>query len=197
MPTSSSSTPSPRSPRGIRLLGRDGSTGVTQPWPERHGRFVLPEGVDAEWPVLGVSWDEAVAYADWLSARDGRRYSLPTFQQWNWAAFGGDWRDYVFGERFSPSFAKSRTSSPAITPEPVGSYPVDESPVGVFDLAGSASEWLLSASTGGAAEDRQIAGGSWLDSSWGAFQVKEKRAQPRDARSPAVGFRLMWSGEDE
>ena len=40
-------------------------------------------------PVVGVSWFEAVAYCDWLSARTGACYRLPTEAEREWASLGG------------------------------------------------------------------------------------------------------------
>jgi len=40
-------------------------------------------------PVVGVNWDEACAYCEWLSARFGGRWRLPTEVEWEFAAKGG------------------------------------------------------------------------------------------------------------
>jgi formylglycine-generating enzyme required for sulfatase activity len=40
-------------------------------------------------PVVGVTWDDAAAYCDWLSAAIGGRWRLPTEMEWEFAACGG------------------------------------------------------------------------------------------------------------
>lgn len=48
-----------------------------------------PRYSDPHQPAVGPSWDDAVAYAEWLSARLGQRVRLPTEAEREWAACGG------------------------------------------------------------------------------------------------------------
>ncbi len=127
---------------------RGGVTVDSLCWPlGEDGRFELPqEVVEVPWhpemPVTGISWEDAAAYCAWLSRVTGRTCHLPTERQWEKAARGVDGRVYPWGNHFEPSYCKmqdSRAGEPQ--PEPVGSYPVDESPYGVRDMAGGVSEW--------------------------------------------------------
>ena len=48
-------------------------------------------------PVIDVSWDDAVVYAEWLSAETGARYRLPSASEWENAARAGTMTQYFWG----------------------------------------------------------------------------------------------------
>ncbi len=84
----------------------------------------------AEIPVTHVSWTDADSYCRFVGKR------LPTESEWEKSARGTDGRAYPWGNTFDPK--KSNIGS---SPKPVGSFPEDRSPYGVFDMAGNVSEW--------------------------------------------------------
>lgn len=114
---------------------------------DEHGHHVLVPDGDGDlwlpdWPVIQVSWDAAMAYADWMSARTGDRYTLPTEAQWEKAARGVDGRTYPWGEHFDATFALVYDSFPdRPNLAPVGDFPLDESVYGVRWMAGGVREW--------------------------------------------------------
>jgi sulfatase modifying factor 1 len=104
-----------------------------------------------DYPVLGVNWDSAVAYCNWLSAKTGKKYRLPTEAEWEKAARGIDGRRYPWGDTIDRSYANFVGAQSYDTGFPVGYYDgtlrggqqthSNASPYGAYDMAGNVMEW--------------------------------------------------------
>jgi formylglycine-generating enzyme required for sulfatase activity len=163
-------------------------------------------------PVVCVSWDDARAYAEWLSAESGKRYRLPSEAEWEYVARGGTSYPRFWGERDSRedlvlSLAcdyanvydasavealglpgpNARCSDGAATLAPTGRYKPNA--FGVHDIIGNAREWVMDCFTAsylGRPQDAR----AWT---WqGGCELKGVRggsfaSRPRDARAPARG----------
>ncbi len=51
-----------------------------------------------EHPVVCVSWNDAVAFCDWLSKKEGKTYRLPTEAEWEYACRAGTTTRYYNGD---------------------------------------------------------------------------------------------------
>jgi eukaryotic-like serine/threonine-protein kinase len=131
------------------------------------GRYFLPK-FDAdgdlchpEAPVMGVSFEDAEAFANWRSRLEGAPVRLPTEDEWEKAARGADGRFFPWGNGFDPTFCKMAQSRPGRPqPEPVGAFPRDTSVYGVSDCAGGIREWCDSFFDE-ARQTRVLRGGAW------------------------------------
>jgi formylglycine-generating enzyme required for sulfatase activity len=90
----------------------------------------------ANHPVVGVSWDQAKAFAAWLGAE------LPSVEQWEKAARGNtDVRCYPWGSEFNATYCNCADNGAQDTVD-VGQHPAGDSPHGVSDLVGNVLEWM-------------------------------------------------------
>ncbi len=90
-------------------------------------------------PVVAVSWFEAAAYCEWLSAATGRSYRLPTEAEWERAARGGvDDQPFPWGDQ-PPQSRPGYASKWKTGPEPVRRS--GPNPYGLYEMCENVHEW--------------------------------------------------------
>jgi len=136
-----------------------------------------PSDWEEDWPVMGISWEDAIAYASWRREEAGFVFCLPHELMWEKIARGADGRTFPWGNEFDDVFSNSlRSHDGPPRPRPVRSFPIDESPYGVRGLGGNAVEACLNPAEDG--RRRLLRGGSWL------FMGLRNRATYRRADRP-------------
>ncbi len=149
-----------------------------------------PQYNQPDQPVIGVSYDDAVRFASWLSAQLGVVKRLPTEDEWEKAARGGRDVIYPWGDQ-SPTDGRranyngnGRFSSTS----PVGSFEAGKNTYGIFDMAGNVWEWT---STERAATGSLIVkGGSWMDGP-ADLRISNRREVDPSKGYVDIGFRLV------
>jgi formylglycine-generating enzyme required for sulfatase activity/ribosomal protein L24 len=108
------------------------SSGNNPPLNWMNGTY--PEGED-DYPVVYVSWLDAMNYAAWIGKR------LPTEKEWEKAARGASGLRWPWDDRFFPNYCNTKESGYGKS-MPVGSFLSGANEFGVMDLAGNVWEWV-------------------------------------------------------
>jgi serine/threonine protein kinase/formylglycine-generating enzyme required for sulfatase activity len=175
------------------------------------GGFALRADADGDlWepdaPVLMVDFAGAEAYAAWRAARTAQPWQLLPELVWEKAARGVDGRAYPWGDGFDPTFACMRQSHPGrAMPARAGTWPVDESPYGVRDMAGNAATWcadpwryegppcpddrVVAPPLGSDAALRVVRGGTWNDAP-DFLRAARRNFNPTHYRGSLLSFRI-------
>lgn len=113
----------------------------------RPDRWTHPLWSHPEQPVTCVSLADCEAFCAWRSGVTGRRWRVPTVEQWYRAALGSDDRRHPWGDEpvDHTRAAYGLIEDPDVPPMPVGLLPGGASPFGVVDMAGNVWEWTRSA----------------------------------------------------
>lgn len=157
-------------------------------------------------PVINVSWNDAKAYAAWLSKQTGKRYRLPTEAEWEYAAQSAgrdeNWA-WISDEQKLPNYAVYKANSNRRTALVESKKP---NSLGLYDMSGNVEEWVEDCAhqdTDGTPSD----GSAWLEANGGdcglreirggfgsnrpeAFRASDRSWSSAGTRDGLIGFRL-------
>ena len=162
-------------------------------------------------PVESVSWLEAMEFCDRLSQRTGRRYSLPSEAQWEYACRAGTQTPFHTGDTITSQMA-DYVGTYTYRAEAAGDYRQATIPVGHFapnafglhDMHGNVWEWCADrwhanyrgAPTQGQpwvgssrSAQRAIRGGGWLDAP-AKIRAASRSGYLETSLNRTIGFRV-------
>jgi formylglycine-generating enzyme required for sulfatase activity/predicted Ser/Thr protein kinase len=170
-------------------------------------------------PVACVSWDDAAAYAAWLSAKSGYVYRLPSSAEWEYAARAGSAAELPWGETAAAACAEANVADYSaaerfpgwnvfpctdnfVHTAPVGSFKANA--FGLHDLLGNVFEWVQdcwhddytdapadgSARVEAGCSERELRGGSWFSTPRYVNATYRNRFE-HGYRSSSIGFRVV------
>jgi len=156
-------------------------------------------------PVIFVSWDDAFNYSRWLSEQTGKRYSLPSEAQWEYAAGTGARSPFWWGYEEEPNRAHCFGCGTGLDPRKptrIGSFQPNR--FGLYDVNGNVAEWVrdcwhdnynnapLTGEVweGGDCSVRIVRGGSYSSPPQSIRHTKRDKFRS-DAIYDNIGFRLV------
>ena len=160
-------------------------------------------------PVTLITFEDAVAYCQWLSLKTGLSVRLPTEAEWERAARGGvDAAKYPWGDELDPAranYLSDPTAKQLRGTLAVGSFPANS--YNVFDVIGNVWEWVSDWYQPDAYADRLrhnpagppdgtlrvLRGGAWVVHEPRMLRVSYRHKVPPDTYAYSIGFRIAYS----
>jgi formylglycine-generating enzyme required for sulfatase activity len=170
-------------------------------------------------PVTCVSWNDAQAYARWLSTATGHQYRLPSASEWEYAARSGGEAVQPWSANASAACANANVADASaaqrypgwtvfacndgyVYTAPVGSFKANA--FGLNDMLGNVFQWTEdcwypdyvgapvdgSARSGEGCSERELRGGSWF-STPAYVRANYRNHFAADYRTSSAGFRLV------
>ena len=167
--------------------------------------------------MVEVSWDDAVAFAEWLTQQEGREYRLPTEAEWEYACRAGTRTRFWWGDADADGWKYANANDPKTKEEfgstgrrrrttgtrdgAVGSYPPNA--WGLYDVHGNVWEWCGDwygdVPTGRVTDpsgprdgtSRVVRGGSWHSRPGHVRSADRGRIVPADPGGVHFGLRLV------
>lgn len=159
-----------------------------------------------EHPVVCVSWNDATAFAAWLSLRTGEAYRLLSEAEWEYVVRAGMTTRFAFGDDDASVCANAQLSCEGLGSAggTIAGKSFKVNAFGLYDLHGNAWEWVQDCwhddYTGGPVDgsawemgcsgnSRVLRGGGWSGTPDIGRSADRDRVDP-DLRSIGIGFRL-------
>ena len=143
---------------------------------------------DSDFPAVCLTYNDAKAYADWLSGQTGQLFRLPNEVEWEYAARAGKETEYPWGNEIGKNLANcgwcgSEWSNKSAAP--TGSF--SPNAFGLYDTVGNVWEWTNKKP---GQSDVTVRGGAW-NFAPSLARVSTRLILAPDFRANYIGFRLV------
>jgi len=140
------------------IFDKDGISHPTKPY----GSVYRDRGEKGSNPAIGMGWPTANNYCQWLSKKTGRKYRLPTEQEWEYACRAGSTTAYFWGKDAAQAkeYGWFKDNSKEIT-HLVGK--LKPNPFGLYDIVGNVGEWCAKADPKDPKAQKALRGGAWTE----------------------------------
>lgn len=164
--------------------------------PPKHWEGRTPPTSMLRLPVTHVSLEDALAYCKWRGTRKNLNCRVPSEIEWERAARGDTGLLYTWGNEWREGATNANSKNGKIMP--IGSFPADKSPYGIYDLMGNVREWTRDSFTPyqgsrgkPVAGVNTIRGGAYSDSPQEANSTYRSYGPPDALKFDRTGFRCV------
>ena len=141
----------------------------------------------AQNPVVLISYQDALAYAEWKSQQSDFNYRLPSAEEWEKAARGVDGKYFPWGNYWQNDATNAASSGLDYT-SAIAQFPLSKSEYGVEDMAGNVFEYTSSLTQN---DSRAVMKGCSWDDLPGFCRAAYEHTRPVGSKHILFGFRLV------
>ncbi len=160
--------------------------------------------IGKDYPIVNITWDDAVAYSDWLSAKTSKTYRLPSESEWEYAARAGTTTIFPFGDSIDRTDAIYADAAQISPPLAKTDRSINYNSFRLYHMPGNVREWVADSwqddyteapGNGGIRNDGDtnahvVRGGSYGDIA-NALRSGARIKQTTDAADNFTGFRVI------
>ena len=157
-----------------------------------------------DYPVVNITWQDAVSYTEWLTDKTGRKYRLPSEAEWEYAARAGTTTTYPSGDEILITDAVFSDRKTLTAPLPKTDRSINRNKFRLYHMLGNVREWIADswhddysdapgnsdARMTGGTDLRVVRGGSYRDNAT-ALRSGARDKLALDKADKLTGFRVI------
>ena len=93
--------------------------------------------------VVFVTYQDAVAFCDWLTRKEGKTYRLPTEAEWEYACKAGRYWNFYMDDKLPAAWQKNQVITASLKPLSLKVAQTPPNEWGLYDMCGNVEEWCL------------------------------------------------------
>ena len=152
----------------------------------------IPKDLDLKRPVVNVNYMDALAYCSWLKSVYKVNFRLPTKEEWQYAARGGNFENenFIYNKPLPNQYVVYLKNAKYEKPNCISCMQPNE--LGLYGMVGNVWEWTEQQLKG---FDTAIVGGSFFEDA-DHVKVTTRKAMNMNHKQKDIGFRMILSAKE-